>query len=183
MRVTVFGSARLSEGTPSYGDAVRLGQLLAHRGVTIVSGGYGGLMEAVSRGAHEAGGTVVGVTMAPWSERLRPNSYLSEERAAATLFARIEALVESDCLIALSGGAGTLGEVALAWNLRQMELMRSKPVILVGKTWTSMMGAFRAHLIVDEQDLALLTVVETIEDAVALLDREGDRAERSKWRG
>src|SRR5947209_938402 len=66
MRVTVFGSARVNEESQEYKDARRLGALLAGRGDVIVSGGYGGVMEAVSRGAREVGGQVVGVTVAPW---------------------------------------------------------------------------------------------------------------------
>jgi predicted Rossmann-fold nucleotide-binding protein len=123
-------------------------------------------MEAVSRGAHEIGGRVVGVTVAPWLGRLAPNPYLSEERSAQTLFERLEALVESDGLIALPGGAGTLGEVALAWNLRQTELMPAKPVILVGEEWRRLAEAFARCLIIDEDDLALLRIVPNVEVAV-----------------
>ena len=181
MRVTVFGSARVGEASAEYGAARRLGRLLAEDGHEIVSGGYGGIMEAVSRGAHEAGGLVVGVTVAPWAQRLAPNRYLSEERSAQTLFERLEALVESDALIALPGGAGTLGEVALAWNLRQMGLMTAKPVILVGEGWRRMVDTFRELLIVDERDLALLTLVGSIEEAIAALD--GAAGARGTWRG
>jgi uncharacterized protein (TIGR00730 family) len=170
MRVTVFGSARVGPDTDEYQDALRLGGMLAERGDTIVSGGYGGIMEAVSRGAHEVGGQVVGVTVAPWIGRLAPNQFLSEERSAKTLFERLEALIESDALIALPGGAGTLGEVALAWNLRQMELMAAKPIVLVGSRWRGMVDAFRAQLIINEHDVALLTMVETIDDVVPALD-------------
>jgi uncharacterized protein (TIGR00730 family) len=181
VRVTVFGSARVGEDTGEYRDAHRLGRLLAGDGHEIVSGGYGGIMEAVSRGAHEAGGHVVGVTVAPWAQRLAPNRYLSEERSAETLFERLEALVESDALIALLGGAGTLGEVALAWNLRQMGLMPSKPVILVGQGWRQMVEAFGELLIVNERDLSLLTLVDSIEDAVGALDSAADAG--GGWRG
>lgn len=170
MRVTIFGSARVAEGSPEYEEARRLGKLLAERGDVIVSGGYGGMMEAVSRGAHEGGGQVVGVTVAPWIGRIAPNQYLSEEISARTLFERLEALVESDALIALPGGAGTLGEVALAWNLRQMDLMRPKPVILVGPTWSRLVQAFQENLIIGDHDVALLTLVETIEAALTALD-------------
>jgi uncharacterized protein (TIGR00725 family) len=127
-------------------------------------------MEAVSRGAHEAGGQVVGVTVAPWVGRIAPNRYLSEEVSARTLFERLEALIESDALIALPGGAGTLGEVALAWNLRQMDLMPHKPVILIGPGWRAMLEACRLHLVIDDRDLELLTTTKTIEEAVAALD-------------
>lgn len=169
MRVTVFGSARVREGSAEYADARRLGLMLAQRGHVIVSGGYGGIMEAVSRGAHEGEGQVVGCTVAPWAGRVTPNAYLSEERTAQTLFERLESLVESDALIALPGGAGTLGEVALAWNLRQMDLMPAKPVILVGENWRRLCEAFSDLLIVDEKDLGLLTVVDTIDDVVTAL--------------
>lgn len=170
MRVTVFGSARIGPESQEYREAHRLGELLAGRGDTVLSGGYGGLMEAVSRGARGAGGHVVGVTVAPWVGRLAPNRYLSEEISSRTLFTRLEALVESEALIALPGGAGTLGEVALAWNLRQMDLMAAKPVILVGWSWQRLVAAFRDTLIIDEHDLELLTSVDTVEEAVAALD-------------
>lgn len=183
MKVTVFGSARLSECSAEYGEAVRLGRELAQRGHAVICGGYGGLMEAVSRGAHDAGGTAVGITMAPWANRLSPNRFLSEERAAETLFARIEALIEGDCLIALPGGAGTLGEVALAWNLRQMDLIPEKPVILVGPLWARMAAAFRDHLVVSEADIGLLTVVETVDEALDALSRLAIAAGGAGWRG
>jgi len=181
LRVTVFGSARVTEESREYHDALRLGRILANRGDTIISGGYGGVMEAVSRGAHEAGGIVVGVTVAPWAGRLVPNRYLSEERSARTLFERLEALIENDVLIALPGGAGTLGEVALAWNLRQMELMPPKPTILVGERWGRMVDAFRSNLIVGEEDLVALTLVDTIEEAVKVLDEAP--SEIGEWYG
>jgi uncharacterized protein (TIGR00730 family) len=181
MRVSVFGSARVSADSREYQAARQLGRLLGSRGDIIVCGGYGGVMEAVSRGAHEVGGQVVGVTVAPWMGRLIPNRYLSEERSAQTLFERLEALVDSDALIALDGGSGTLGEVALAWNLRQMELMPAKPVILVGPRWQRLVAAFRRNLIVNERDLALLTLVDTVEEAVAALDAA--TAVRGEWYG
>jgi len=170
MRVTVFGSARVTEESTEYQDALRLGGLLAERGDVIVSGGYGGIMEAVSRGAHKRGGQVVGVTVAPWVGRIVPNQYLSEERSAKTLFERLEGLVESDALIILPGGAGTLGELALAWNLRQMDLMPAKAIVLVGDSWRRLLDAFRQNLIIGDQDVALLTVVDTVEEAITALD-------------
>jgi uncharacterized protein (TIGR00730 family) len=178
VNITVFGSARVHSESKEYQDARELGAMLAKRGDTIVSGGYGGVMEAVSRGAREAGGRVLGVTVAPWAERISPNIYLQEERPAATLFERLKALFESDALIALPGGAGTLGEVALAWNLCQMQLMPPKLIILVGDRWHSLVEDFSRELIVDEADLALLTLVENVEEAVAALTTEVSQADR-----
>lgn len=184
MKITVFGSARLGPETPEYRDAVRLGRMLAVEGHILLNGGYGGLMEATSRGAHEAGGKVIGITMAPWEGRLIPNQYLSQQRAAKTLFARIKALIRSDCLLALPGGAGTLGEVALAWNLLQMDLMPATPVVLVGPGWQAMTEAFREHLIVNTQDLAMLKLVPTVDSAVETVNNLSREATLTPaWRG
>ena len=60
--VTVFGSSRPREGSPDYEEARVLGRALAKHGFTVCSGGYAGVMEAVSRGAKEAGGKTYGVT-------------------------------------------------------------------------------------------------------------------------
>jgi len=86
-----------------------------------------------------------------------------------------------DALIALPGGAGTLGEVALAWNLRQMGLMSPKPVIVVGQGWKRMLDAFRANLVVDERDIALLRAVDSVDEAVAAL--EDSAHVRADWYG
>src|SRR5436853_6779871 len=60
--VTVFGSSRPGEGSPDYEEACVLGRALAKHGFSVCSGGYGGVLEAVSRGAKEAGGKTYGVT-------------------------------------------------------------------------------------------------------------------------
>src|SRR5438093_11829508 len=60
--VTVFGSSRPRESDADYEEARVLGRALAKHGFAVCSGGYGGVMEAVSRGAKEAGGNTYGVT-------------------------------------------------------------------------------------------------------------------------
>ncbi len=62
MIIAVYGSARPAAGEALYEDARRLGALLAQQGHTVMTGGYCGMMEAVSRGAAEAGGSTIGVT-------------------------------------------------------------------------------------------------------------------------
>ena len=62
MNISVFGGAQPQPFSPEYEEARLLGELLAQRGHTVMTGGYIGVMEAVSRGAHEAGGHVIGVT-------------------------------------------------------------------------------------------------------------------------
>src|SRR5512141_3350136 len=104
MNVTVFGGAQPKEGSAAYEEARELGALIAGRGHTVLTGGYMGTMEAVSRGAAEAGGHVIGVTCAE-IERWRPigaNRWVKEELRKETLMERIHALIhESDAALAL----------------------------------------------------------------------------------
>ncbi len=174
MRVSVFGTARSIEGDADYAEAHRFGQLLAEAGYSVCTGGYSGAMEAVSRGAHEAGGHVVGITVEGWDEGLAKtvNQWVREEIRAATLANRLERLVESTALVALRGGVGTLLEIAMAWNLMQVGTLERKPLILVGASWRAVAAQIAAHLIVGDRDMALLTLVDSADAAVDLLRQQ-----------
>jgi uncharacterized protein (TIGR00725 family) len=84
--VTVFGSSRPRAGDPQYAAAHALGTALAEKGFVVCSGGYGGVMEAISRGAIEAGGQTLGVTAK--SFRARANKWVDEEIRVDTWQAR-----------------------------------------------------------------------------------------------
>jgi len=111
MRVTVFGGSQPRQGQPTYLEALHLGELLGHAGYTVLTGGYLGTMEAVSRGAAEAGAHVIAVTceeIEAWRP-VRANAWVKEEKRLATLRERIYALIDlCDAAIALPGGPGTL---------------------------------------------------------------------------
>ena len=145
MRISVFGGSQPREGDPAYTEALDLGRLLAERGHTVLTGGYIGVMEAVSRGAQEAGGHVIGVTcedIEAWRP-VKPNSWVMEEVRKKTLIDRLHALIhESDAALALPGGAGTLTEIALMWNLMIVESLHRRPLILVGGGWQSTFDQF-----------------------------------------
>ncbi|HKV43668.1 MAG TPA: LOG family protein [bacterium] len=168
-RVTVFGSSRLTEAEAEYEEARRLGRLLVQAGYTVCSGGYGGAMEAASRGAAEAGGSAIGITVTLWTERLKANPWLTREIPTPHLFERLQQLMESDAYVALPGGPGTLGEVALAWNLFQTESIPLRPLVLVGPKWRELIRSFEAGLRVEPRDLALLRFAETVEGVLPLL--------------
>ena len=143
MNITVFGGSQPKAGDTAYNEAQELGRLLAQRGHAVLTGGYIGTMEAVSRGAHEAGGHVIGVTceaIENW-RKVGPNPWVKEERRRKTLFERIQALIEGcDAALALPGGPGTLAEIALMWNLMIVESLHRRPLILIGGGWQSVLG-------------------------------------------
>jgi len=148
MKVSIFGGSQPKEGTPAYAEAYELGELLAQRGHTVMTGGYIGAMEAVSRGAAEAGGHVIGVTCEE-IERWRPvkaNGWVKEEWRKETLLERLQTLVQDcDAAIALPGGPGTLTEIALTWNLMIIGVLHRRPLILVGGGWQTVLDqAYRS---------------------------------------
>jgi uncharacterized protein (TIGR00725 family) len=109
--VAVVGSGEAS-GT-LYEKAREIGRLVAERGGTVVCGGRTGVMEAVARGAAEAGGTALGIL--PDEDRERANEYLAYSVATGTGHARNLAVVCSgDVVIAIGGEYGTLSEIGLA---------------------------------------------------------------------
>ena len=143
MNITVFGGSQPKEGDTAYNEAQELGRLLAQRGHAVLTGGYIGTMEAVSRGAHEAGGHVIGVTcedIENW-RKVGANQWVKEERRRKTLFERLQALIEGcDAALALPGGPGTLTEISLMWNLMIVESLHRRPLILIGGGWQSVLG-------------------------------------------
>ena len=168
-RVTVFGSSRVVAADVEYQEAARLGRLLAEAGYIVYTGGYAGAMEAVSRGVMESGGVAIGITMRPWAKRVQANPWITREVAASDLFVRLRRLIKSDAYVALPGGVGTLGEVALAWNLIQTESISPRPLILVGPRWRALVDCFQRMLSIEAQDLALLTIADSVDDVVSQL--------------
>jgi len=145
MKVSVFGGSQPKEGSPAYEEARLLGELLAQRGHIVLNGGYIGTMEAVSRGACEAGGHVIGVTcedIETW-RAIGKNQWVKEEMRKKSLIERLQYLVEEcDAAIALPGGPGTLTEIALTWNLMIVESLPRRPLMLVGDGWQSVFDQF-----------------------------------------
>jgi uncharacterized protein (TIGR00730 family) len=168
--VGVFGSARLVPPDPRYEEAREVGARLASAGFAVATGGYGGLMEAVSRGAAEAGGWVLGFPMRPWIER-ELNRWVSEARWADDIFERLRGFHACDALVALPGGLGTLSEATLVWANLGTDPDSTPPLVLVGSVWIELREHLRRLLIADERDLALVHLVPTVEHLLPALER------------
>lgn len=174
MNITVFGSSTPAEGDAAYEEARHLGELLAHAGHSVLTGGYMGTMEAVSRGAAEAGGHTIGVTceqIEVW-RKAKANAWVREERRFPTLRERLYTLIEScDAAMALPGGVGTLAEIAVMWSQMQTASMPARPLILVGRGWQRTFETIFAELDVHiaNRHRSLLAFAPDIEAAVALL--------------
>ncbi|HEV3471049.1 MAG TPA: LOG family protein [Pyrinomonadaceae bacterium] len=166
--VTIFGGSKCGEQSEEYGQARRVGQLLAEAGFTICTGGYLGVMEAASRGARERGGRVLGIVMNQF--KAEPNRYLTDKVASAHFYERLQNLImRSVGFVAIRGGAGTVTELSLVWNKLQTRVIEPRPIVLLGRCWPPVIEAFRQHLVVSEADARWLNFAETPEEAVRLV--------------
>ena len=135
--IAVFGSSATPVGTEQWKEAETVGRRLAEAGLGVVTGGYGGTMEAASRGAAMAGGRVVGV-VAPelFRDRSGANQFVAEELAEPTLAARIGTLTDlASGTIVLPGSIGTAAELVVAWNMNHIARLSGAsrlPTVTVG---------------------------------------------------
>ena len=167
-RVTVFGGSRCGPEAAEYIEALKLGRLLVEAGFDVCSGGYAGVMEAISRGAHEAGGHVIGVTMGQFKSA--PNPYLKKIEPSADFYSRLQTLIrESVGYIALRGGMGTVTEISLVWNKLVMNVLPQRPLILLGECWPRAIECLGEHLVISDGDMTHLSFAATPEEAVTIL--------------
>lgn len=167
--VTIFGGSKCHESDAEYGDAVRVGQLLAEAGYTICTGGYSGVMEAASRGAHERGGRVIGITMTQFDKT--PNKYLTEKVPSQHFYERLQRLItQSVGYVALRGGMGTVTEISLVWNKMQTRVLDPRPLVLLGDCWPPVVKEWQRQLAVTNADVEILNFANTPEQAIAIIN-------------
>jgi uncharacterized protein (TIGR00725 family) len=170
--IAVYGSSTIAQHSPEAQQAWRLGQLLAQAKFIVCNGGYGGAMEAASRGASEQHGEVIGVVCDTFSHR-EPNPYLTKTISTATLPERLMTLMQmGDAYLILDGNIGTLAELFVAWNLAATG--SQKPVLVVGEAMKKGLESLRSFTEIGEPQLRMLTFIDTVDDAVHFLNHYFD---------
>lgn len=173
--VTVYGSARVREGSPVYELARQLGAHLAGAGFTVITGGGPGVMEAANRGASEAGGISIGLMISLRSEE-PPNRFATATAAFKYFFVRKLMLVKSAmAFVLMPGGLGTIDELFETLNLIQTGKVHRFPVVLVGSTyWRGMLDWLREVALdggyISESDLDIFVIADTAEEVVRIIN-------------
>lgn len=166
--VTIFGGSRCNRDSAEYGQAREVGGRLAEAGFTICTGGYLGVMEAASLGAHERGGRVFGIVMNQFKGE--PNRYLTDKVATNHFYERLQNLIERSVgFIALRGGMGTVTEVSLVWNKLQTGVIQKRPLVLLGDCWKPVVDCWQTNLAVSEKDVSFLDFAESAEVACQII--------------
>lgn len=174
MFVSVFGSARTRPESADYQSAVECGKLLVENGYSVITGGGGGIMEAASKGAFEAGGNVVGLNIELPMEQ-NPNKYQTCSLNFRYFFLRkVSFLKYSTAFIIYPGGFGTLDELSEVLTMVQTGKINMIPIIFVGsKFYKGLIDWFKTTLteekMISPEDIDLIKVVDTAEEAVQYL--------------
>ena len=184
--VSVFGSARTPADHPEYAAGRALGGALARAGFAVITGGGPGAMEAVNRGASEAGGVSVGLGIElPFEQRL--NDWVDVGIHFRYFFARKTMFVKyAQAFVIMPGGFGTLDELFESLTLVQTRKVTRFPVILYGTAyWAGLLDWIRGSVLpagkIGEADADLLAVTDDVDEIVARIvsaagERSGGRA-------
>lgn len=167
LSIAVLGSSRAAEGSPEYQSALSIGREIARRGARVVCGGGGGVMEAVCRGASEAGGRTLGVVVgdAPL------NAWVTDVLREPDLAARLRRLRdESSAAIFLPRGMGTMLEFAWMAESVVKAYVVPRPLVFLGLFWRRTVALAIAEAAGPGADALARCVrfVSTPEDAVAI---------------
>jgi len=177
LTATFFGSVRTQPDDRYYQEAVALAGQLAKAGYAIVTGGSAGIMEAGNRGAHDAGGSSVGLNIR-LEDNQANNAYLTDSFTFDHFFVRKVMLAfASEVYVYFPGGFGTLDEFTEILTLVQTKKIKPVPIVLYGKDfWDPIVDLFKSHLLgtfatISEEDLELFQVVDSIDEAMAYIKK------------
>ena len=172
--VSIFGSARVPEGSPAYEGARATGRAFAEAGFAVVTGGGPGVMEAANRGAREGGGLSVGFNIElPHEQGLNP--YCDLALTFHHFYARKTMFVKAaEGFVIFPGGFGTQDELWEALTLIQTGVIGNFPVVLVdGDYWSELLDWVRSemleHALVSPADVELLHLTDEPAEAVELV--------------
>ena len=167
--ITVYGSSQVSPYHRAYKDSVCIGQALARAGYTVMSGGYFGVMEAISKGAKMEGGHVIGVItdQIGLQFNVQPNSYLDEIVNYADLRDRLLHMVESaDGYLAMPGGIGTLHEIAETWELMRIGGVPRRPFVCYGPMWAEVIAIMEGSPYLGDGYHGMITVAQNVQRVI-----------------
>jgi uncharacterized protein (TIGR00730 family) len=172
--VSVFGSARVREGAPTYESARATGRAFAEAGFAVVTGGGPGVMEAANRGCQEGGGLSVGFNIElPLEQGLNP--YCDIGLTFHHFYARKVMFVKAaEGFVIFPGGFGTMDELWEALTLIQTGKIGNFPVVLFGRDyWADLLDwvgdEMIAHGMISPEDVDLLMVAEEPQEVVRMI--------------
>ena len=160
----LFGGSGKNRESKEYLETIKIGSLLAEKGYIVKNGGYGGMMEAVSKGVQQAGGKVIGVTCKEVGSE-QGNKFLSETIVTEKLYERLNILIgQTDLFIVQKGGIGTLSEVFLTLDIIRKDRSTIRPqLFFIGDFWKEIITSLKSTII-PEYEHELFVVMSDYEE-------------------
>jgi uncharacterized protein (TIGR00730 family) len=176
--VTIFGSARTKPDNPYYQRAEEIAEKLVLHGYGVITGGGPGIMEAGNKGAKKAGGKSVGLNiLLPFEQSSNPYVDNDKNITFDYFFVRKVMFTKySQGFVVMPGGLGTLDELFEAYTLIQTEKIARFPIVLYGSEyWKGLLDWIKDTVLAKEknvspQDLDLISIADSPEEAVAIID-------------
>lgn len=163
--ISIYGSARLKPESPYYQLTIDIAQKFSDAGFAVISGGGPGIMEAANKGAHAGKSPSVGLNIELPHEQ-SGNQWQDISLRFRHFFTRKVTFVKnSDAVVVMPGGFGTLDELAEVLTLIQTKKSRHVPIVLVGaEFWAGLLDWFKNTLLTNgvtsPKDLDLMQVID-----------------------
>ena len=189
--VTVFGGSHFKQGDLYYIKARELtGRIVNEMGYSVLTGGGPGIMEAANRGAFEAGGISLGLTIELAKHQIQ-NQYLTRNLNFYYFFSRKVCLsFSAEAYIFFPGGFGTLDEFFEIITLVQTRKIEKVPIILVGSDfWNPLDEFMRKEMLsngaIDQGDLRLYKITDNLDEIIEIVKnapvRNGIKFDRKEF--
>lgn len=172
--IAIFGYSQAKPGSQVFEEAKKVCKVLAKAGFVIVNGGGPGVMRAASLGAKEANGKVIGVTFYPaeseiYEGRDAQNPIDTEIKTQNYVERTLKLLELGDVYLVFRGGAGTLSEFGMAWELGHLYFGHHKPIILYGKFWTKVIKVLSENMLLVSEELKVVDIAQNPEEVLSKL--------------
>jgi uncharacterized protein (TIGR00730 family) len=169
-----FGSARPKEGDETYQMSYEVGRALAEANFITMSGGFAGVMEAVSRGAAENGGEAYGITVESLGliGESVANQWITKEVRYPNIRDRIQHLInEADAYVVMPGGIGTMQELVEVWQFMRIGDIPKRPILIYSDFWNGVIEQMQEKDFVNGKDTAYIIQVDTTVTLIEALNK------------
>tara|TARA_A200000159_G_scaffold156305_1_gene171098 strand:- start:9 stop:707 length:699 start_codon:yes stop_codon:yes gene_type:complete len=174
-RVSIFGSARIKEGTFDYTQVYDLAKKLAQNKTDIVTGGGPGLMEAANAGAKDGSSDSKSFGLhidLPFETT--PNEHLDVTYHHKKFSSRLDEFMRiSHAVIVTPGGIGTILELLYTWQLIQVQHISERPIILLGGMWEGLIEWMKSEPLkknlISKNDFKNIIIVKDVDEAIEIL--------------
>ena len=174
-RVSIFGSARIKEGTSDYAQVYDLAKKLAQNKTDIVTGGGPGLMEAANAGAKDGSSDSKSFGLhidLPFETT--PNEHLDVTYHHKKFSSRLDEFMRiSHAVIVTPGGIGTILELLYTWQLIQVQHISERPIILLGGMWEGLIEWMKSEPLkknlISKNDFKNIIIVKDVDEAIEIL--------------